>query len=176
MHLIGSSPNTRCPRDEESLGTRGKLGNWCVYKNVGSESSRKSETNISAGFHLSDIMFKCSFEPVPVFKGKKGKKKRSHRSCSIILFCFFHCSLKSVENSCQTEKKVLRPTSFSPAFGFTEKDTVNSKKLRREKTGREDRWTRTPESVKPVQLLWPRMQSTNVNVSLMHIVSSLIVV
>lgn len=61
---------------------------------------------------------------------KEGK--RSHRSCSIILFCRFHCSLKSVENSCQTEKKVLSETSFSPDFGLTEKDTVRSKKLRRE--------------------------------------------
>lgn len=57
------------------FGNSGKLGNWCVYKIVGSESSRKSKTNISAGFHLSDIMFKCSFKPVPVFKGKKEKKK-----------------------------------------------------------------------------------------------------
>lgn len=101
----------------------------------------------------------------------KGKN-RSHRSCSISLFCFFHCSLKSVENSCQTEKKVLRPTSFSPAFGLTEKDTVNSKKLRREKkevrTGGQPR-----ETIKPFQLFW---QSTNVHVALMHTVSSLIVV
>lgn len=56
----------------------------------------------------------------------------SHRSCNISLFCFFHCSLKSVENSCQMEKKVLGETSFSPALGLTEKDTLNSKKLRTE--------------------------------------------
>lgn len=55
-----------------------------------------------------------------------------HRSCNISLLCFFHWSLKSVENSCQTEKKVLRETSFSPALGLTEKDTLNSKKLRTE--------------------------------------------
>lgn len=55
----------------------------------------------------------------------------AHRSCNISLFCFFHWSLKSVENSCQTEKKVLRETSFSPALGLTEKDTLNSKKLRK---------------------------------------------
>ncbi len=37
------------------------------------------------------------------------------------------------------EKKVLGETSFSPALGLTEKDTLNSKKLRTEKkniTGR----------------------------------------
>lgn len=55
--------------------------------------------------------------------------KFSHRSCSSSLFCLFHCSLKSVENSCQTEKNVLGETSFSPALGLTEKDTLNSKKL-----------------------------------------------
>lgn len=128
------------------LGKIGKL--VCVYKNAGSESSPQSKTKISAGFHLSDIMFKCSFEPV-----FKGKKQRSHRSCSISLFCFFHCSLKSVENSCHTEKKVLSPTSFSPAFGLTEKDTVSSKKLRREKKGGEDRRTKTGDPRAP----WPPM-------------------
>lgn len=56
----------------------------------------------------------------------------SHRSFNIRLFCFFHWSLKSVENSCQMEKKVLRETSFSPPLGLTEKDTLNSKKLRTE--------------------------------------------
>lgn len=59
--------------------------------------------------------------------------KFSHRSCNISLFCFFHCSLKSVENSCQMEKKVFGETSFSPAFGLTENDMLNSKKLRAEK-------------------------------------------
>lgn len=89
--------------------------------------------------HLS----RCQF-----FKGKK-RKERSHRCCSISSFCFFHCSLKWVENSCQTEKNVLRQTSFSPAFGFTEKDTVKSKKLRREEkrtSGRVDEDTSSSDA------------------------------
>lgn len=40
-------------------------------------------------------------------------------SCSITLVSFFQWSLKSVENSCQIEKKVLGDTSFSPSLGFT---------------------------------------------------------
>lgn len=32
----------------------------------------QSQTNTSAGFHFSDMMFKCSFEPVP---GKERGKK-----------------------------------------------------------------------------------------------------
>lgn len=159
MHLIGSSPNTRCPPNEEGLGTRENWETGVFIKMLVVRVPIQSQTNTSAGFYFSDMMFKCSFEPVP---GKERGKKRSHRSCSISLFCFFHCSLKSLENSCQTEKKVLRPTSFSPAFGFTEKDTVNSKKLRKEKKGREDRWMKIRETVKPFQLLWPRMQNTNV--------------
>lgn len=137
MHVIGSSPNTRCPRNEESLGTWENWENWetGVFIKLLVQSSPQSKTNISAGFGLFDIMFECSFQPV---LKEKSAKKGLYRSCSISLFCFFHCSLKSVENSCQTEKKVLRPTSFSPAFGLTEKDTVNSKKLRREKKGGED--------------------------------------
>lgn len=107
---------------------------WCVYRNAASEPPPPpSKTNISAGFHVSD-MFKCSVL-APLFK-PSVKEQRSHRSCSISLFCRFHCSLKSVENSCQTEKKVLSETSFSPAFGLTEKDTVNSEKLRGEKKRR----------------------------------------
>lgn len=142
------------------MGTRENWETGVFIKMLVLRVPMQSQTNTSAGFHVSDMMFECSFEPVP---GKeRGKKKRSHRSCSISLFCFFHCSLKSLENSCQTEKKVPRPTSFSPAFGLTEKDTVNSKKLGKEKKGREDRWMKIRETVKPFQLLWPRMQNTNV--------------
>ncbi|TNN39849.1 hypothetical protein EYF80_049990 [Liparis tanakae] len=40
------------------------------------------------------------------------------------LFSFFHWSLKSEENSCQTQNKVLGEGSFSPDLAFTEKNTT----------------------------------------------------
>lgn len=130
MHLIGSSPNTRCPRNEESLGTRGNWETGVFIKMLVLRVPCRVKQISQRGFIF---LTSCSNAHLSRCQFLKEKKKRSHRSCSISLFCFFHCSLKSVENSCQTEKKVLRPTSFSPAFGFTEKDTVNSKKLRKEK-------------------------------------------
>lgn len=41
-------------------------------------------------------------------------------SLRIALFSFFQVSLKSDENSCQTQKTVLGETSFSPPLAFTE--------------------------------------------------------
>lgn len=52
-----------------------------------------------------------------------------HRSCSRYLFSLFHSSLKSDENSCHAVKNVLGETSFSPALGLTEKNTLSSTKL-----------------------------------------------
>lgn len=100
------------------------------------------------------------------------ERKRSHRSCSISLFCRFHCSLKSVENSCQTEKKVLSETSFSPDFGLTEKDTVRSKKLRRgnKKVVRMEGWR--CESFWNL-FTWPHIESTNVTGGRMHLFCTL---
>lgn len=54
----------------------------------------------------------------------------TYLSCRMILFSFFQFSLKSVENSCQTVKKVLGETSFSPLLAFTEKNTQSSRNLR----------------------------------------------
>lgn len=98
-----------------------RLGENSIYRDrvMSVMTFEKGQSYPSQG---SWIMFKCA-----------TLKSSSHRSCNIILFCFFHWSLKSVENSCQTENRLLGETSFSPAFGFTEKDTLNSKKLRTEK-------------------------------------------
>lgn len=75
MHLIGSSPNTRCPPNEEGLGTRENWETGVFIKMLVLRVPIQSQTNASAGFYFSDMMFKCSFEPVP---GKeKGKKKIS---------------------------------------------------------------------------------------------------
>ncbi len=46
-----------------------------------------------------------------------------------IYFSLFQSSLKSDENSCHTVKNVFGETSFSPALGLTEKNTLSSRKL-----------------------------------------------
>lgn len=104
---------------------------WCVYRNE--VPPRVKQISLQGSMCLTSCLNVHLCRPAPLFKPHSGKVQRSHRSCSISLFCRFHCSLKSVENSCQTEKKVLSETSFSPDLGLTEKDTVNSKKLRGEK-------------------------------------------
>ena len=54
---------------------------------------------------------------------------KTHRSFRMVLFSFFHCSLKSEVNSCHTENSVLGETSFSPDLGFTEKNTTSCRNL-----------------------------------------------
>lgn len=58
-------------------------------------------------------------------------EERTYLSCRMTLFSFFQASLKSVENSCHTEKKVLGETSFSPLLALTEKKQHNSRNLQK---------------------------------------------
>lgn len=95
-----------------------RLSAWFDFRTIG--SSVLSEDCIYIKYNVT------------LWNRKLDFPSYSYRSCNISLFCFFHWSLKSEENSCQTENKVLGETSFSPALGLTEKETLNSKKLRME--------------------------------------------
>lgn len=68
--------------------------------------------------------------------GLFGPGASPHLSFSSSLFSLFHRSLKSLENSCHTEKRVLGETSFSPDFGLTEKKTPSSRKLKNTTRGK----------------------------------------
>lgn len=61
------------------------------------------------------------------------------------------------------EKKVLRETSFSPAFGFTEKDVLKSKKLMAEKNTLLQDQTNITWDYRDLRSL---LQNTEVNLSI----------
>lgn len=107
-----------------------KVRQWCTLP------KQRQNYDISPPFDFRrrylSVLSEESHKKNATFLKQEFFPSYSHRSCKISLFCFFHWSLKSVENSCQMEKKVLGETSFSPALGFTEKDMLNSKKLRTE--------------------------------------------
>lgn len=87
---------------------------------------------------LNVHVFQVQFNMSKTHK-KERKKEREQQvvdqlvllylSLRMTLFSFFHCSLKSEENSCQMQKTVLGVTSLSPALAFTEKNTVSSRNL-----------------------------------------------
>lgn len=110
------------------LGKMGKL-----YKNVGSEG----KTNISAGFHLSDVKFKCSFETV--VKGKKQISPFLQHQLILLLPLLFEIGGKLVPNWEESVETDL----FLTSLWFDWEGHGQLKEAEEREKGGEDRWTTT---------------------------------
>lgn len=175
MHLIGSSPNIRCPPNEEGLGTRGKLGNWCVYKNAGSESFNSRVKQIpQQGFIF---LTWCSNAHLSRCQEKeRGKKKISpllQHQLILLLPLLFEIAGKLVPNWEEGAETDLFLTSLW--FYWEGHGQFKEAEKREKRTwGPLDEDTRDREAFSVVMATDAKHQCFNV--ALMQIVSSLIVV
>lgn len=119
MSIMAFKKVSRFPKKKRARGSREER-KWILVQDLTCRTRSQSVQSVRP--RVEENLKKEQFKIVV--------RGESHRSCNIILLCFFHCSLKSVENSCQTENRVLGETSFSPALGLTEKDRLSSENLR----------------------------------------------
>lgn len=76
MHLIGSSPNTRCPRDEESLGTRENWGTGVFIKMLVQRVPGRVKQISQQGFICLTLCSNAHLSRCQFLKEKRKKKKK----------------------------------------------------------------------------------------------------